>query len=165
MNDNVVKFRKKYTLEEEQVQTLLALLTQMRANRELMIDHITKPWLAVGKWREVFTESLAAGVAAALDWLIEDLKLTDKSTNPNMYNMYIALLDWYKDATPGYPFAFTMYNDNNSATQYIFLMLEDRKLALMGLYDEQKDIVTGIIQLLNNNGMCCLGFQEDVQPK
>ena len=46
MSDNVVKFKKKYTLEEEQINLLTNLLTNLHGSSELLVDYVMKPWLA-----------------------------------------------------------------------------------------------------------------------
>ena len=165
MNDNVVKFKKKYTLEEEQINLLTNLLTNLHGSRELLVDYVMKPWLATERWRDTFIQSLLAANAASLEWLLIDLKDTKKSTDPDMYNMYISLIDWYKTASTGHHFAFTLYSEDHATVQYIFLFLDGGRLALAALYDDQKDMVTGVIEILNGLGMRALGFQDDAKPE
>jgi hypothetical protein len=43
MNDNVVKFKKKYTLEEEQINFLKQHLNVLLADDHLLCDYMTKP--------------------------------------------------------------------------------------------------------------------------
>lgn len=165
MSDNVVKFKKKYTLEEEQINLLTDLLTNLHNSRELLVDYVMKPWLATEHWRDAFIQSLLAANAAAIEWLLIDLKDTKKSNDPDLYNMYVSLIEWYKTASNGHHFAFTFYSEDHATVQYIFLFLEDGKLALAALYDNQKDMVTGVIEILNGLGMRALGFQDNVVPE
>ena len=165
MSDNVVKFKKKYTLEEEQINLLANLLTDLHGSKELLVDYVMKPWLATEHWRNVFIQSLLAANTAAIEWLILDLKDTKKSSDPELYNMYVSLIEWYKSASKGQHFAFTFYSEDHATVQYIFLFLEDGRLALAALYDDQKDMVSGVIEVLNGLGMRALGFQDDVLPE
>lgn len=165
MGDNVVKFKKKYVLEEEQINLLTNLLTNLYDSRELLVDYVMKPHLATENWRTAFIQYLLAANKEAMGWLLLTLKDTKKSSDPEMYNMFVSLIEWYKTASEGQHFALTFYGEGQLTVQYIFLFLEDGKLALSALYDDKKDMVNGVIEILNCLGMRALGFQDDVMPE
>lgn len=162
MNDNVVKFKKKYTLEEEQINFLKQHLNVLLADDHLLCGYMTKPFIGSERWKYIFDASLLAAARAAIEWLILDLSERDVTADENAYNMYSQLIDWYKETEEGYHFAVTMYTDAGETMQYMFLCVRDRKLALVALYDDTKDMTTGIIQILNNQGMVNLGYSNEV---
>ena len=162
MSNNIVAFKKKYVLEDKQTELLKKLIDELIADDHLLTGYMLKPWLASEYWREVFIKSLTAGLHAGMQWLVTDLAESDKVKDPNTYNMYTSLLEWYNTTSDGNYFAFTIYTGDGETIQWIFLYFEG-KLALAGMYDERKDIITGILEILNNMGMRSLGFQEDAK--
>ena len=162
MNDNVVKFKKKYTLEEEQINFLKQHLNVLLADDHLLCGYMTKPFIGSERWKYIFDASLLATARAAIEWLILDLTERDVTADENAYNMYSQLIDWYKETEEGYHFAVTMYADTGETMQYMFLCARERKLALAALYDDTKDMTTGIIGILNNQGMVNLGYSNEV---
>ena len=162
MNDNVVKFKKKYTLEEEQISFLKQHLNILLEDDHLLQGYMTKPFIGSERWKYIFDASLLAATRAAIEWLILDLTERDVTADENAYNMYSQLIEWFKETEEGYHFAITMYADTGETMQYMFLCVRDRKLALVALYDDTKDMTTGIIQILNNQGMVNLGYSNEV---
>jgi len=75
--------------------------------------------------------------------------------------MYSELIEWHKTTPLGHHFALTMYTETNETMQYVFLCIEERKLALVAIYDDNKDMVSGIIQILNTEGMRNLGYGNE----
>lgn len=163
MSNNIVAFKKKYVLEDKQTELLKKLIKEILDDDKLLTSYILKPWLATEYWSNVFRNSLNAGINVAMSWLLQDLEETDKVNDPHMYDMYISLLTWYKAADSGDTFAFTLFNEEGKTIQYIFVHIGEGKMALAGLYDDEKDLITGIIGILNNMGMRSLGFQPDAK--
>lgn len=160
VNNNVVKFRKKFTLEQEQINFLKQELNILVNDVGLLKGYITKPYLGSDHWNKVLDVTMEAAARASIEWLINDLTERDVTNDENAFNMYSQLIDWFKNTKEGYHFAITMYDGDGATIQYIFLCASGHRLALVAIYDDEKDMVSGIIQVLNQQGMTNLGYSD-----
>ena len=161
MTDNIVTFKPKYTLEQQDINFLKEHLTILRNNEVLLYGYITRPHLGTEHWANMFETALLSACSAGIDWLINDLNDRDAVADKNSFNMYMQLIKWYKDAGEGERYSITMYTSEGETMQFVFLCALQCKLALVAIYDENKDITTGILKILNDNGMTHLGYIDE----
>lgn len=160
MSDNVVSFKKKLTLEQRRIAFIVGHLTKLRNDHELLTGYFPRPYLGTEQARTLLDELIHAALQKSIDWLIEDLGDDGVQHAEETFETYAGLIQWFQDVeVVGARYAVTLHlNDKTEVMQFIFINHEGHVLGLIGIYDGDKDIVTGVIQTMNKSGMINLGF-------
>lgn len=160
MTNNLVPFKKKLTIEQRDIDLIKGQLNNLLKDLNLLTNPFTKPYLGNAIDRENFDILLEGTLLAAVQWLLEDLGDGSHEQTQAAYEAYEGLINWYKSVeTPGECYAVTLYaNQNQEVMQYIFMNTAEHDLALVGVWDDKKDVVTSVVQMLNGRGMTFLGF-------
>lgn len=161
MTTNIISFKKKLTIEQRDIDFLKKHLTNLRNTEPLLVGYFNRPFLAKPELRQTLYDLLFGTLQLTMDFLIEDLGDGGQQQSENAYDQYSGLIDWFKNVTEeGERHAITLYcgEEHGGVMQCIFMNAPNHELALIGIYDSNRDVVSGIIQKMNDRGMSLLGF-------